>query len=92
MFISDGMTTVELLEPKGDKSPLAGFLRKNPAGGLVHVCLECDDITALIASVKAAGGLVITGPLPDVAFDERPIAFCMLANQVIELVERPRGQ
>jgi methylmalonyl-CoA/ethylmalonyl-CoA epimerase len=88
MFISDGTATVELLEPMGEKSPLAGFLRQNPSGGLVHVCLECDDIDEMVGRVKAAGGMIISRPLPDVAFDERPIAFCLVANQVIEFVQR----
>lgn len=88
VFITDGKTVIELLEPTGEGSPLNGFLRKNRAGGLIHVCFDCDDINAAIATVKNAGGVVITGPIPDVAFDERPIAFMMLADQVIELVQR----
>jgi methylmalonyl-CoA/ethylmalonyl-CoA epimerase len=88
LFITDGSTVLELLEPSDDSSPLAAFLSKNPAGGLVHVCLECDDIEAMIRRIKDAGGMLITGPIPDIAFDERHIAFCALADQVIELVER----
>jgi methylmalonyl-CoA/ethylmalonyl-CoA epimerase len=88
LFITDGKTVIELLEPSGEGSPLNGFLRKNRAGGLVHVCFDCDEINAAIAAIKGAGGVVITGPIPDVAFDERPIAFMMLADQVIELVQR----
>jgi methylmalonyl-CoA/ethylmalonyl-CoA epimerase len=89
VFISDGKTVIELLEPTGEGSPLNGFLRKNRAGGLIHVCFDCDEINTAIAAIKAAGGVVITGPIPDIAFDERPIAFMMLADQVIELVQRP---
>ena len=88
VFITDGTTVIELLEPTGDDSPLNGFLRKNRAGGLIHVCFDCDDINAAMSTIKGAGGIVITGPLPDIAFDERPIAFMMLADQVIELVQR----
>jgi methylmalonyl-CoA/ethylmalonyl-CoA epimerase len=88
VFISDGKTVIEQLEPTGEGSPLNGFLKKNRAGGLVHVCFDCDDINVAIQSLKQVGGLVITGPIPDIAFDERPIAFMMLADQVIELVQR----
>jgi methylmalonyl-CoA/ethylmalonyl-CoA epimerase len=88
VFLTDGSTVIELLEPKGEASPLAAFLKKNPAGGLVHVCIECDDIDAMLGRVRAAGGMLITGPVPDVAFDERPIAFCALADQVVEIVQR----
>lgn len=90
VFITDGKTVIELLEPTGEGSPLNGFLKKNRAGGLIHVCFDCDEIQRAIEVVKGAGGFVITGPIPDIAFDERPIAFMMLADQVIELVERPR--
>ena len=89
VFITDGKTTIELLEPTGDGSPLANFLKKNRAGGLVHICFDCDDIAQAIAQIKKADGTLITGPIPDIAFDERPIAFMMLADQVIELVQRP---
>jgi methylmalonyl-CoA/ethylmalonyl-CoA epimerase len=88
-FITDGGTTIELLEPMGEGSPLRSFLNKNSGGGLVHICFECDDIKEGMQSVTRAGGLAISGPTPDVAFDERPVAFMMLANQVIELVQRP---
>jgi methylmalonyl-CoA/ethylmalonyl-CoA epimerase len=88
VFVTDGKTVIELLEPTGDASPLNGFLRKNRAGGLIHVCFDCDDIAAAMTTIKQAGGVVITGPIPDIAFDERPIAFMMLADQVIELVQR----
>jgi methylmalonyl-CoA/ethylmalonyl-CoA epimerase len=90
MFLTDGQTVIELLEPTGEASPLWGFLRKNASGGLVHVCFDCDDIGDAVLRLKAAGGRLISGPTPDVAFGERPIAFLMVANQVVELVERPR--
>lgn len=89
VFITDGKTVIELLEPTGEGSPLNGFLKKNRAGGLIHICFDCDDIAQAIKQIKEAGGVVITGPIPDIAFDERPIAFMMLADQVIELVQRP---
>ena len=37
VFITDGKTVIELLEPTGEGSPLNGFLKKNRAGGLIHV-------------------------------------------------------
>jgi methylmalonyl-CoA/ethylmalonyl-CoA epimerase len=87
-FITDGSTVIELLEPMGEGSPLRSFLNKNSGGGLVHICFECDDIKEGMQSVTRAGGLAISGPTPDIAFGERPVAFMMLANQVIELVQR----
>ena len=31
-------TKIELLEPLGEGSPIAGFLSKNPDGGMHHIC------------------------------------------------------
>eukprot|EP00796_Vickermania_ingenoplastis_P007836 gene7836-5467_t len=51
-----GVITVflELLHPIGDKSPIQGFLDKNPGGGMHHICLETADLQASIEQVKAA--------------------------------------
>jgi methylmalonyl-CoA/ethylmalonyl-CoA epimerase len=87
LFLTDGATTVELLEPLADGSPLGGFLRKNPSGGLVHLALDVRDLDASIALITAAGGRLIAGPVPDAAFDERRIAFVFLGGQVTELIE-----
>ena len=90
LFVTDGATTVELLEPLAEGSPLQGFLKRNPAGGLIHLALEVVDLDASIARVMAAGGRLVVGPVPDVAFNERRIAFVYLGGQVTELVELPR--
>jgi methylmalonyl-CoA/ethylmalonyl-CoA epimerase len=87
LFMTDGTTTVELLEPLGGDSPLKAFLNRNPSGGLIHLALEVTDLEAAIASVTAAGGRLVVAPVPDVAFNERRIAFVYLAGQVTELIE-----
>uniref|UniRef100_H9G6G3 Methylmalonyl-CoA epimerase, mitochondrial n=1 Tax=Anolis carolinensis TaxID=28377 RepID=H9G6G3_ANOCA len=40
VFVELGNTKIELLHPLGEKSPIAGFLQKNKAGGMHHVCIE----------------------------------------------------
>lgn len=90
VFLTDGATTVELLQPLSDDSPLRSFLQRNPAGGPIHLALEVVDLDAAIAGVTAAGGRLLVGPVPDVAFAERRIAFVALAGQVTELIETPR--
>nr|XP_056722116.1 methylmalonyl-CoA epimerase, mitochondrial [Euleptes europaea] len=52
VFVELGNTKLELLHPLGDDSPVAGFLQKNKAGGLHHVCIEVDNITDAIADLK----------------------------------------
>jgi methylmalonyl-CoA/ethylmalonyl-CoA epimerase len=87
LCLTDGATTVELLEPLGERSPLQAFLARNRAGGLIHLALDVVDLDAAIARVTASGGRLIVGPIPDVAFDERRIAFVFVGGQVTELVE-----
>ena len=38
VFVELPNSKIELLEPLGDDSPVRGFLEKNPAGGMHHVC------------------------------------------------------
>jgi methylmalonyl-CoA/ethylmalonyl-CoA epimerase len=44
VFVDLGNTKLELLHPLGSNSPISGFLKKNPSGGIHHVCIEVDDI------------------------------------------------
>ncbi|KAJ6664284.1 hypothetical protein lerEdw1_008503 [Lerista edwardsae] len=52
VFVELGNTKIELLHPLGEKSPIAGFLQKNKAGGMHHICLEVDNIGEAIADLK----------------------------------------
>jgi methylmalonyl-CoA/ethylmalonyl-CoA epimerase len=44
VFVQLANAKLELLEPLGKDSPIAGYLAKNPAGGMHHICLEVPDI------------------------------------------------
>src|SRR6056297_2344012 len=55
VFIDLPNTKIELLHPLGEDSPIAGFLAKNPVGGIHHVCYEVDDIIAARDTLKASG-------------------------------------
>jgi methylmalonyl-CoA/ethylmalonyl-CoA epimerase len=87
-FLSDGQTTIELLEPIGERSPVRSFLHRNPHGGLVHIALDVDDLDTALTDLVAAGGKLVTRPTPDVAFGGRRIAFVLLAGQLVEVIER----
>lgn len=52
VFVDLGNTKLELLHPLGKDSPIAGFLQKNKAGGMHHVCIEVDDINAAVMDLK----------------------------------------
>lgn len=89
-FLTDGRTTLELLEPLQAGSPLDGFLRRNRAGGLYHLAFDVEDLDAALARIVAAGGVQAGVPVPDVAFQERRIAFVVIDGQLTELIERSR--
>lgn len=91
MFLTDGNTVFELLEPMGDKSPLKSFLRRNPGGGLIHFAVDVDALEPTLELLAKVGGRVLVSPVPDVAFEQRRIAFVLLAGQVVELIERAKA-
>ena len=53
VFVELDNTKIELLHPLGSSSPIAGFLKKNAAGGIHHVCIEVDDIEEAVKQLKA---------------------------------------
>lgn len=55
---------VELMEPLGEGGPLAGFLARQPAGGLHHVCYEVPDLAAARSHAEAAGARALGEPRP----------------------------
>lgn len=77
----------ELVEPAGETSPVAHFLKKG--GGLHHVCYEIDDLEAGLRKAQSAGLAVVSAPTPAVAFDGRRIAWvCSRSRLLMELLER----
>ena len=62
VFVDLGNTKIELLEPLGENSPIANFLKKNPNGGMHHVCYEVKDIIAARDRLAAAGATVLGEP------------------------------
>ncbi len=59
IFIELPNTKIELLYPLGDDSPINGFLAKNPAGGIHHICYEVEDITVARDHLVAEGARVL---------------------------------
>ena len=58
VFVELPNTKVELLEPLGE-SPIAGFLQKNPSGGIHHLCYEVEDIHAARDRMVSEGARVL---------------------------------
>ena len=82
-----GEPQVELIAPLGAESPVRRLLASG--GGAYHFCYAVADIEQTIARVRSQGCLVISGPVPAVAFGGRRIAwFYTPARQLVEIVER----
>ena len=75
IFITLPNTKIELLYPLGDASPIKGFLEKNPAGGIHHICYEVDDILAARDRLAAAGARVLGTGEPKIGAHGKPVLF-----------------
>lgn len=90
-FVDLPNTQIELIEPIDEKSPIAGFLAKNPAGGQHHVCFEVPDIIAARDDMKAKGATVLGEPR--IGAHGTPIIFVHPKNMggvLVELMETPK--
>jgi methylmalonyl-CoA/ethylmalonyl-CoA epimerase len=75
VFVELPNTKVELLEPLGPGSPIAGFLEKSPAGGIHHICYEVDDILSARDRLAASGARVLGDGEPKIGAHGRPVLF-----------------
>lgn len=73
VFVTLGDSRIELITPLGDESPIAGFLARNPGGGLHHICYAVEDIHAARAALVASGARVLGPPRPGA--HGRPVLF-----------------
>ena len=75
VFIELPNTKIELLHPLGDASPIAGFLAKNPSGGIHHICYEVEDILAARDQLRASGARVLGDGEPKIGAHGKPVLF-----------------
>ncbi|MBM3554952.1 MAG: methylmalonyl-CoA epimerase [Alphaproteobacteria bacterium] len=75
VFVELPNTKIELLHPLGENSPIAGFLAKNPSGGIHHVCYEVEDILAARDRLKAKGARVLGDGNPKIGAHRKPVLF-----------------
>ena len=75
VFVELPNTKIELLEPLGADSPVRGFLDRNPAGGIHHVCYEVADILAARDRLKAEGARVLGDGEPKIGAHDKPVLF-----------------
>jgi methylmalonyl-CoA/ethylmalonyl-CoA epimerase len=75
VFVELPNTKIELLQPLGADSPVRGFLDKNPAGGMHHLCYEVDDIIAARDRLRAQGTRVLGDGEPRLGAHDKPVLF-----------------
>ena len=90
-FVDTPNGQIELLEPLGPDSPIAGFLARNPLGGQHHLCFEVPEIEAARAEFEAAGKRIL-GPTR-IGAHGTPIFFVHPKDMngiLTEIMESPR--
>jgi|SRR5690606_1075146 len=75
VFVELPNTKIELLEPLGEKSPIATFLERNPSGGIHHLCYEVEDIIAARDHLVSSGARVLGSGEPTIGAHDKPVLF-----------------
>ncbi len=75
VFVELPNTKIELLLPLGEDSPVANFVKRNPGGGVHHICYEVDDIIAARDKLVAGGARVLGGGEPKTGAHNKPVLF-----------------
>jgi methylmalonyl-CoA/ethylmalonyl-CoA epimerase len=75
VFIELPNTKIELLGVLGEGSPIAGFLERNPNGGIHHLCYEVPDIKAARDRLVAQGARVLGSGEPKIGAHGKPVLF-----------------
>lgn len=91
-FVNLPNSQIELIEPLSEASPIANFLKKNPAGGQHHVCFEVADINEAVTEMEKRGATVLGKPR--IGAHGTMIIFVHPRNSngvLIELMETPKG-
>jgi len=90
VFVTLPNAKIELLEPLGEGSTVRGFLARNPAGGMHHLCYEVADIKAARAHLLAAGAHILGDGEPKIGAHGKPVLFLApkdFCGTLIELEE-----
>ena len=88
VFVDLPNTRVELMQPFGENSPIAGFLTRNPSGGMHHLCFEVADIRAARDTLLAEGARISGDREPKIGAHGKPVLFLHpkdFAGTLIEL-------
>ncbi len=91
VFVELPNTKIELMEPLGERSPIARFLAKHPSGGVHHICLEVEDILTACEQLTSAGAHILGDGAPKIGSHGKEVLFLNpkdCAGTLIELQQR----
>ena len=78
---------IELIAPASEDSPIRSILAKS-GGGAYHLCFETNDLDNALAHAQNHGCIIVSTPVPAVAFQGRRIAWIYTpSRQLFEIVE-----
>jgi methylmalonyl-CoA/ethylmalonyl-CoA epimerase len=92
VFLPLGSSEIELVKPTTDDSGLARYLDKR-GPGMHHICLEVDDIEAMMSQLTSKG-IQLIQETPSVGLGGRKYAFIhpkSSSGVLVELYELPPG-
>jgi methylmalonyl-CoA/ethylmalonyl-CoA epimerase len=75
VFVELANTKIELLEPLGEGSPIGSYLRRNPEGGIHHLCYEVADIIEARDRLKKDGARILGDGEPRIGAHGKPVLF-----------------
>jgi methylmalonyl-CoA/ethylmalonyl-CoA epimerase len=90
VFLPLGNSEIELVKPTSEDSGLARYLGKR-GPGMHHICLEVDDIEAMMSQLKSKG-IQLIQESPSVGLGGRKYAFIhpkSSSGVLVELYELP---
>ena len=75
VFVELPNTKIELLHPIDESSPIFSFLKKNPAGGMHHICYEVDNVVKSRDLLKQSGARILGDGEPKTGAHGKPVIF-----------------
>lgn len=75
VFVELDNTKIELMAVLGCNSPVAGFMAKNPAGGVHHICYEVKDLADSAQRLIQGGARVLGDGEPKTGAHGLPVLF-----------------
>ena len=87
VFVELSNTNIELLEPLGKNSPISNFIKKNPSGGIHHLCYEVGDIKLSVNNLLSKGYTILGDGIPREGAHGKPVIFLHPKQFIGTLIE-----